>query len=105
MNVLHHLPVSVDKTLQVVEWFCTAATPSREEQEVIDFVAVIREEDIPLCASVQRGLNSDGYQQGRFIVDPARGANSEHAVHDIQKKTLAALGLLHTDHKASVCER
>jgi choline monooxygenase len=105
MNVLHHLPVSVDKTLQVVEWFCTAATPSREEQEVIDFVAVIREEDIPLCASVQRGLNSDGYQQGRFIVDPARGANSEHAVHDIQKKILAALGLLHTGHETSVCER
>ena len=31
---------------------------------------------------MQRGLNSDGYQQGRFIVDPALGANSEHAVRD-----------------------
>lgn len=94
MNVLHHIPLAVDRTVQVVEWFCEAATPTREEQEVIDFVAVIREEDVPLCASVQRGLSSDGYQQGRFIVDPGLGANSEHAVHDIQKKTLAALGLL-----------
>lgn len=105
MNVLHHLPVSVEKTIQVVEWFCVGDTPSKEEQEVIDFVAVIREEDIPLCASVQRGLNSDGYQQGRFVVDPALGANSEHAVHDIQKKTIVALEQLYSTRRHSVPER
>ncbi len=105
MNVLHHLPVSVEKTIQVVEWFCVRDTPSKEEQEVIDFVAVIREEDIPLCASVQRGLNSNGYQQGRFVVDPAMGANSEHAVHDIQKKTIVALEQLYSTRRHSVSER
>ncbi|POA52555.1 MULTISPECIES: aromatic ring-hydroxylating oxygenase subunit alpha [unclassified Pseudomonas] len=94
MNVLHHLPVAVDRTVQVVEWFCNQARPSAQEQEIIDFVAVIREEDVPLCASVQQGLNSDGYQQGRLVIDPGFGANSEHAVHDIQKRTLQALGLL-----------
>ena len=65
--------------------------PVMQEQEVIDFVNVVREEDIPLCESVQKGLHSQGYNQGRFIVDQNRTYMSEHAVHDFQTKVVRAL--------------
>ena len=60
---------------------------------MIDFVDVVREEDIPIVESVQRGLHSRGYSQGRFMVDDAGTGMSEHAVHDFQLKVLRALGV------------
>ena len=50
----------------------------------MDFGNVVREEDSPICHSVQRALHWRGYQQGRFIVDNERTYVSEHAVHDFQ---------------------
>ena len=52
----------------------------------------VRREDFPLVESVQKGLRSRGYAQGRFIVDAERSYISEHAVHDLQLKVLRALG-------------
>ena len=57
----------------------------------MDFVDVVREEDVPLCETVQRGLHSLGYTQGRLIANPDRSYFSEHAVHDFQRKVLNAL--------------
>ena len=54
---------------------------------------ITRAEDIPICElSVQRGLHSMGYGQGRFVVDPERSSFSEHAVHDFQSRVVHALG-------------
>ena len=76
---------------QETEWYFEKAKPTKQEREVIDFVNAVREEDIPICESVQRGLHSQGYKQGKFIVDPERSYISEHAVHDFQSKVLNAL--------------
>ena len=57
----------------------------------IDFVHVVRLEDIPICESVQRGLHSKGYAQGRLIVDEDRTYVSGHAVHDFQRQVAMAL--------------
>lgn len=48
-------------------------------------------EDMELCESVQRGLNSRGYDQGRFMVDPARTGEGEHVVHFFHKMVFDAL--------------
>jgi len=53
---------------------------------------ILQPEDISLCESVQRGLNSRGYNQGRFIVDRDRTELSEHAVHHFQDMVVNALG-------------
>ena len=37
-----------------------------------------------LVESVQRGLHSRGYHQGRLIVDRGRSDISEHALHHFQ---------------------
>ena len=42
-------------------------------------------EDIRLVESVQRGLNSRGYQSGPLVIDPEHGVNSEHSLHMLQQ--------------------
>lgn len=93
LTVFHNKPLGPERTLQVIEWYLPQAEPSAMEQEVIDFVDVVREEDIPIVESVQRGLHSRGYRQGRFVVDEEGTGMSEHAVHDFQLKVLRALGV------------
>ena len=48
-------------------------------------------EDQSLCESVQRGLSSRGYDQGRFVVDPEQSGIAEHAVHQFHRLVLEAL--------------
>ena len=91
LNVFHHLPIGPEKTLQLVEWYFPTEEPTPEQREVIEFVDIVRDEDIPMCENVQRGLHSLGYRQGRLIVNEARSYFSEHAVHDFQLKVLQAL--------------
>ena len=57
-----------------------------------DYVAdILGIEDQRLCESVQRGLKSRSYNQGRFIVDAERGGTAEHAVHHFHRLVVAAL--------------
>jgi choline monooxygenase len=92
LTVFHHVPLAPEQTVQRVEWYFPQPEPTPADQEVIDFVHRVRLEDIPICESVQAGLHSLGYRQGRFVVDPERSEISEHAVHDFQAKLLDALG-------------
>ncbi len=52
---------------------------------------VLGPEDAALCESVQRGLFSRGYDQGRFAVDAERPGISEHAVHHFHRLVRQAL--------------
>ncbi|MBX2836899.1 MAG: aromatic ring-hydroxylating dioxygenase subunit alpha, partial [Gammaproteobacteria bacterium] len=52
---------------------------------------VLQPEDISLCESVQRGLKSKGYNQGRFVIDSEKSELSEHAVHHFQEMVVDAL--------------
>ena len=97
LNVLYHRPLEPEETVQIVEWYCADDKPNAEEQAVIDFVAITREEDLPICESVQRGFHSKGYSQGRFVVTKTISDHSEHAVHDIQRLTLKSLSEFRSD--------
>jgi len=48
-------------------------------------------EDIWLNLLVQRGVHSFGFDQGRYLIDPERGPNSEHLVHHFHKLVYDAL--------------
>ncbi len=91
LTVFHHVPAGPERCVQENEWYFARSQPSPAEKEVIDFVNAVREEDIPICESVQKGLHSRGYSRGKFIVDPERSYVSEHAVHDFQRRVLNAL--------------
>ena len=91
LNVFHHQPTAPERTVQRVEWYFPTEESTPEQQEVIEFVDAVRDEDVPICESVQRGLHSLGYTQGRLIATANRPHFSEHAVHDFQAKVLKAL--------------
>ncbi len=48
-------------------------------------------EDVDLNLSVQLGLQSFGFDQGRYMIDPERSCESEHAVHYFHTRVYAAL--------------
>ena len=50
-------------------------------------------EDAAICASVQRGLKSQGYRGGRFVVTGAEAGISEANVHAFQRRYAEAMGL------------
>jgi len=82
VNIFHHVPMGPEKTRHVFEFYMESTTPTPEQEDAIRYIdKVLQAEDIILVESVQRGLHSKGYNQGRFIVDAGRTDKSEHAVH------------------------
>ncbi len=96
LNTYLWRPLSVDRTLVVRGWYTEDGLLSDtieqlSEQDRVTTVA----EDVRLVNSVQRGLNSRGYEAGPLIVDPATGVNSEHsieAIHDWVREALEPAG-------------
>ena len=52
---------------------------------------ILGPEDQGLCESVQRGLKSKSYNQGRFMVDPKRSGTAEQGVYQFHKLVMDAL--------------
>jgi choline monooxygenase len=92
VNIFHHVPVGPEQTMHVFEFYMRQPTPTAEQQDAIRYIdEVLQVEDIRLVESVQRGLKSRGYNQGRFIVDQGRTDMSEHAVHHFHTLVARAL--------------
>jgi choline monooxygenase len=74
------LPVGHRQTLTIFEWFTYpehgTARPVREE--TIQFSDEIQQEDIAICESVQKGLESGTYEKGRFSVQRENGVHHFH---------------------------
>ncbi|MEM7562903.1 MAG: SRPBCC family protein [Pseudomonadota bacterium] len=65
---------------------------SRQEKDFIDYIdQVLVPEDLGLCESVQKGLHSMGYHQGKFVVDYRHPEFSEHHVHFFQQMLFKSL--------------
>ena len=85
-------PTDIEKTVEYQDWFTPGGVITKQLKDAIDYqIDVLQPEDISLCESVQRGLQSKGYNQGRFIVDDGRTELSEHAVHHFQSMVAEAL--------------
>lgn len=78
------LPLGPDRTLTIFEWF---AYEGQVAQATIDFSDEIQQEDIRICESVQKGLASRSYNQGRFSV---KRENGVHHFHGLLAEFLAA---------------
>ena len=79
--------------MEFQDWFVPGGKPSAQLLDAMAYQKdVLQPEDISLCESVQRGLKSRGYNQGRFIVDDELSELSEHAVHHFQSMVVDALG-------------
>ena len=93
INVLHIIPDGPERVHETWDFYFDSRDMSEAEEAQVKYVdEILNPEDIALCESVQRGLHSRGYNQGRFIVDRDRTNMSEHAVHHFQSLVREALG-------------
>ena len=93
LSVLQMNPSTPDTTIEYQDWFTPGGVLTPQLKEAADYQKdVLQPEDISLCESVQRGLHSKVYNQGRFIVDRGKTELSEHAVHHFQSMVVEALG-------------
>ena len=93
ISILQMIPDGPGNTIEYQDWFLPTPNPSKQVAEAMAYQKdVLQPEDIKLCESVQRGLKSRGYNQGRFVVDHTLSESSEHAVHHFQSMVADALG-------------
>ncbi|MGB0507081.1 MAG: aromatic ring-hydroxylating oxygenase subunit alpha [Pikeienuella sp.] len=94
LSVLQMNPDQPETCVEYQDWFTLGGEVTPQLSDAIAYQKdVLQPEDIGLCESVQRGLKSLGYNQGRFIVDEDLTELSEHAVHHFQVMVAEALGV------------
>jgi phenylpropionate dioxygenase-like ring-hydroxylating dioxygenase large terminal subunit len=91
MIVLNIIPVGPDRTLETYDFFLETPEPDPMELDAIRYLdEVLQVEDIGLVESVQRGMNTPAFTQGRIVNDPAGSGKSEHALHHFHGLVLDA---------------
>ncbi len=93
MIVLNIIPVDVDRTLETYDFYLESPEPNAMELETIRYLdEVLQVEDINLVESVQKGMNTPAFNQGRIVHDPKGSGKSEHALHHFHGLVLDAYG-------------
>jgi len=91
MIVLNIIPVGPERTLETYDFFLETPEPDAMELDAIRYLdEVLQREDIAICESVQRGMNTPAFTQGRIVNDPSGSGKSEHAVHHFHGLVLDA---------------
>jgi phenylpropionate dioxygenase-like ring-hydroxylating dioxygenase large terminal subunit len=62
------LPVELNKTLAIFDYCFVDEVTKQDEENFARFIDQVQEEDIVLCESVQRGLNSGFFDQGKLML-------------------------------------
>ncbi len=89
--VLHIIPAGPERTLETYDFFFETAEKTPAEEEAIRYVdEVLQAEDIALVESVQKGMRTPAFNQGRIVHDPAGSGKSEHALHHFHGLVLDA---------------
>jgi choline monooxygenase len=93
--VMRMQPDGPEGCLEQVDFYVDAsadrAPPEALRQAIRFFDESLNPEDIALVESVQRGLNSRAYSQGRYVVDAADSWFSESALHHFHKQVVEAV--------------
>lgn len=91
MIVLNVIPRGPDRTLETYDFYLETPEPDDTEQETIRYLdEVLQREDIDIVESVQRGMSTPAFTQGRIVNDPKGSGKSEHAVHHFHGLVLDA---------------
>lgn len=89
--VMHIKPAGAGRTLETYDFYFETADPNEAEHEAIKYIdEVLQAEDIALVESVQRGMDTPAFTQGRIVHDPQGSGKSEHAVHHFHGLVLDA---------------
>ncbi len=91
--ILHVIPAGPDLTYETYDFFFESADPKEAELASIRYLdEVLQVEDINLVESVQRGMRTPAFEQGRIVNDPGGSGLSEHGLHHFHGLVLDAYG-------------
>src|SRR5262245_15081341 len=91
MIVLNIVPVGPDRTFETYDFFLETPDPDDTEKTAIEYLdKVLQVEDIALVESVQQGMSTPAFEQGRIVYDPSGSGKSEHALHHFHGLVLDA---------------
>jgi phenylpropionate dioxygenase-like ring-hydroxylating dioxygenase large terminal subunit len=89
--VFQVLPAGPDRTLETWDFYFESAELEDAEVQSVRYVdGVLQVQDIDLVDSVQRGMRTPAFDQGRIVYDPAGSGLSEHGVHHFHGLVLDA---------------
>ena len=89
--VWRFIPLGAEETYEEFDFFFESAPPTESEMEAIRFIDdVLQPEDIGLVESVQRGMRTPAFEQGRYMIDSDGSGLSEHGVHHFHGLVLSA---------------
>ena len=67
------VPVATDRTLAIYDYCFAESVSEQEERDFVRFIDQVQDEDVALCESVQRGLRSGYFDQGKLILSREKG--------------------------------
>ncbi len=89
--VFQVIPTSADRTLETWDFWLETEDLTPAEIEASRYIdEVLQPQDIAIVESVQRGMRTVAFDQGRIVADPAGSGLSEHAVHHFHGLVLAS---------------
>jgi choline monooxygenase len=97
--VFQILPEGPDRTLETWDFYLETPELNDAEAQSIRYIdEILQQQDISLVQSVQRGMKTPAFNQGRIVYDPSGSGLSEHGVHHFHGLILKAYrSLLHAD--------
>ena len=91
MMVLKIIPAGPDRTIETYDLYLETPDPNAAELDTIRYLdEVLQVEDIAIVESVQRGMRTPAFEQGRIVADRAGSGLSEHALHHFHGLVLGA---------------
>ena len=89
--VLQVLPDGVDHCVETWDFYLEDTSLTEAEVESVRYIdEVLQVQDIDIVESVQRGMRTPAFDQGRIVFDPAGSGLSEHGVHHFHGLVLDA---------------
>ena len=89
--VLQVLPDGVDHCVETWDFYLEDTSLTEAEVESVRYIdEVLQVQDIDIVESVQRGMRTPAFNQGRIVFDPAGSGLSEHGVHHFHGLVLDA---------------
>ena len=90
-SVMQMVPAGPGRTLETIDFYLETDELTEADQESIRYLdEVLQPEDIALVESVQRGMRTPAFTQGRLVCDPTGSGLSEHGVHHFHGLVLDA---------------